>query len=266
MKKNICAACIMAMAALTFAGCSNTSSQANAETTAAETTAEETTAAETTTAEETTAESETDAAVTEAAAETDEDGEIEYYDGSIGRLNPLPTGINLNNLNNCTVNVGFDSSDAYMNGGQLRLRFRVYAYDTYDAVGMNQLQPGDQIMFMGDILYVDSIRERADGTIEINGGEDEGGYDFAPMGGGTYCAKGADDIMYWNYLGDADLPIDQEFVMYDSADLSMKEYTAGSFLITGTDGINYNYDFTPYNTSLSVQNGYVTEIDRAYTP
>lgn len=262
MRKNICAACIMAMAALTLAGCSNTSTQANAETTAAETTAEETTAEETTAAEET-----TEAESTE-AADAAEDEEYEYYDGSIGRLNPIPSGININNLNNCTVNVGFSEGDAYMNGGQLRLRFEVYEYDTYDAVGMNQLRAGDQILLMGDIVYVDSVRERADGTIEVNGGEDGNGYDFVPMGGGTYCAQGPDDIMYWNYLGVADLPVSGDFIMYDSADLNqgMKEYLAGSFLTTGADGINYNYSFTPYGTSLRVENGYVVEIDRAYTP
>ena len=70
--------------------------------------------------------------------------------------------------------------------------------------------------------------------------------------------------MNWYEVGAAILPVSDDFVLTDSADLDAGEvtYSADSFL----HGAVTNYDFTPYNTTVRVAGGQIVEMNRRYIP
>ena len=102
------------------------------------------------------------------------------------------------------------------------------------------------------------------GSISINGGLLENGLDLATDDDGIFYETGFNDMKNWYEIGNAILPVSTEFEYHDFSDLEVGEkvYFSGSFLI----GEVTDYNFTPYNTIVRVENGQVVEMHRAYTP
>lgn len=122
-RKNF-AACALALALLVLAGCSNSASDSKPDTTPQATP---------------TADSGTAAA----------NGKT---------VSPLPSGIDLQHLNDCTVAVSFDKGDAFVDSkGVMQLKVKVYAYDAFDTVDINKLQVGDQITICQQNVKVTSL-------------------------------------------------------------------------------------------------------------
>lgn len=199
----------------------------------------------------------------ESGTETPETDQKEES-GEAKTVTPIPSGINLANLNDVTLHVSFTTKNAYLNGdGALVLDMVVYEHDVYDSVDLSQLAEGDTIVVNGKNVLVKS--KEADGElICINGGESEGGFNLTSSGGGTFCIVGLNDRHSYYEAGNVTIAVDQECVLIDDADLDNpgKTLYAGDLLSLEDDA----YGYTPDNTTVTVAGGKIIEIHRVYTP
>lgn len=232
MKRKRFAACALALALLVLAGCSNSKAGSEPSPTPQNTPA-------------------SDSGTASANAKT---------------VSPLPSGVDLQHLDDCTVAVSFDKGDAYVDGkGAMQLKATVYVYDTFDTVDINQLQVGDQITICQKNVKVTSLERDKNATVLINGGADKGGYTLVSGEASGFYAVGASDAKLYYALGEATIPVSADFTFADSSDLEKgsRTYYAGDFL---TDSAGITYHFVPDNTTITIEGGYVTHMQRVYIP
>lgn len=180
------------------------------------------------------------------------------------RVEPLPSAaLDTENLADGTYAVSFSAADVIDDGGLLKLHFTVYDYALYDAVQISQLAAGDTLVVDGQDMTVETV-EQTDSGVIVNGGLENGGTDLASGDGGTYYISQMDDAKDYQVVGQATLPVSQEFVLTDDADLSNPGQTllAGDLFSLKDD----DQGFTVNNTTLTVENGYVVSAQRVYMP
>lgn len=185
------------------------------------------------------------------------------YDHKLVR--PLPAGIDIDNLEDCTVPAAFTKDDFRWMGGNLRLT--VYSKDLYDAVEVTTLKVGDTLIYCSTPLIINNIAE-VHGGIEINGGLEEGGCTLAPYEGGTYVGRDWDDHATYTKLGTAEVALASDFVIIDCGDFPEDPsvtITEGQKLYLETLKPGHQ-DFFPLNTQVTIQSGLITEIRRHWIP
>ena len=181
-------------------------------------------------------------------------------------VSPLPTTIDMNALDKCTLAVSFEEGDAYVDDeGKMQLDVTVYTYDLYDMVDMANLKEGDTIVIQGNDVAVESLERLESGLVIINGGIDNGGYDLWHDESGVYFEQGYSDVKSYYELGEATIRVSADFEFVDSSDLDQGEvtYYPGDFL---TDAAGIVYHFNPNNTSIVVEDGQIIQMTRIYTP
>ena len=190
--------------------------------------------------------------------------EAEATEGT--KIVPLPTTIDMNALDNCTLAVSFEEGDAYVDDtGAMQLDVTVYTYDLYDMVDISNLKEGDIIVVQGNEVVVETLETLQSGLIFINGGMENGGYDLWHGDSGVYFEHGYNDVKSYYALGEATIRASADFKFVDSSDLDKGEvtYYPGDFL-TSDAGIVYS--FTPNNTSIVVEDGQIIQMTRIFTP
>ena len=200
----------------------------------------------------------------EEAAEETAVEEAEVSEGT--KIMPLPTTIDMNALDNCTLAVSFEEGDAYVDDtGAMQLDVTVYTYDLYDMVDISNLKEGDIIVVQGNEVMVESLETLESGLVFINGGMENGGYDLWHGDSGVYFEHGFNDTKSYYALGEATIKVSADFKFVDSSDLDKGEvtYYPGDFL-TSDAGIVYS--FTPNNTSIVVEDGQIIQMTRIFTP
>ena len=181
-------------------------------------------------------------------------------------ISPLPTTIDMNALDDCTLAVSFGEGDAYVDDtGAMQLKVTVYTYDLYDMVDMAGLKVGDTIMIQGNEVLVESLETLESGLVFINGGMENGGYDLWHGNSGVYFEHGYNDMKSYYPLGEATLRVSEDFKFADSSNPDKGEviYYPGDFL---TENGGIEYQFSPNNTSIVVEGGKVISMTRTYTP
>jgi len=178
---------------------------------------------------------------------------------------PLPSGLDIEDLKDCTVPAAFTSDDFRWMGGNLRMT--VYSKDLYDAVEISRMQVGDTLVYTGEPMVIGSIEE-LHGGIAINGDIDNGGCCLAGYEGGTYVARNWDDHATYTKLGTAEVALADDFVIID----------CGEFPTDPADTIRTGQklyleslkdsrrEFFSLNTLVTIEKGMVTEINRRWIP
>lgn len=178
---------------------------------------------------------------------------------------PLPAGIAVDELQDCTVPAAFKPEDFNWMGGNLRMT--VYNQDLYDVVDISQMQVGDTLIYEGQPMVINKI-DHQNGGIDINGGLDEGGCCLAGNEGGTYVARNWDDHATYTKLGKAEVALSEDFVIIDCGefpDQPSDTIRIGQKLyIENLNG--YKEDFFQLNTRVTIENGMITEINRRWIP
>ena len=196
-----------------------------------------------------------------------EEAEVEEAEATEGtKIVPLPTTIDMNALDNCTLAVSFEEGDAYVDDtGAMQLDVTVYTYDLYDMVDISNLKEGDIIVVQGNEVVVETLETLQSGLVFINGGMENGGYDLWHGDSGVYFEHGYNDVKSYYSLGEATIRVSADFKFVDSSDLDKGEvtYYPGDFL-TSDAGIVYS--FTPNNTSIVVEDGQIIQMTRIFTP
>lgn len=191
------------------------------------------------------------------------------YDGTptAGKtVSPLPSGIDPENLGDCTVEASFEKGDAYVDDtGAMQLRMKIYTYDLYDMVDISMLKVGDKLSFCRQDVEVTSLERDGDGTVVINGGLENGGIELVSNESTAFYARGTDDMKQYYELGEATVPVSPDFEFEDASDLEKgpRTYYPGDFL---TDDAGIDYHFVPGNTMVTIQGGYVVHMERVYNP
>lgn len=181
-------------------------------------------------------------------------------------VSPLPGTIDLTQLDNCTVAVSLEAGDAYLDDtGTMQMKVIVYDYDLYDMVDISLLQVGDTIIIRGEEVLITELERDEEGGVAINGGLDLGGYELRTEENGVFFETGYSDVKSWYTIGEATIPVSPNFEYTDSSDPegSVTVWYAGDFLLEDS-GIEYQ--FTPYNTTITIEDGFVTAMSRVYTP
>ena len=181
-------------------------------------------------------------------------------------ISPLPETLDINSLDNCTVAVSLEKGGAYVNdGGKMVMDVTVYSYELYDMVDIASLKENDVILRKNEEVKVTELERLESGLVRINGGEENGGFDLVSNDSTVYYESGMNDIKAYYELGGITLPVFDEFEYVDESDLDAgaKKYFAGDFL---TDDAGIEYNFSPNNTSIIIENGTIIKMNKTYMP
>lgn len=188
----------------------------------------------------------------------------ENPEASLAKIFPLPD-TTMDNLDNAILSISLEEGDAYVDDtGKMQMDVKIYSYDKYDMADVSMLKVGDIIVSHAGEVEIASIERKDNGSISINGGLDADGFELATGDNGIFYEQGYNDAKIWYEVGLATIRVSVDFMCYDTSDLEKGEvlYYPGSFLT----GEVTDYNFTPYNTSIRVENGQVVEMYRVYIP
>ena len=197
---------------------------------------------------------------------TEEDAMFLIEDSDPNVIYPLPETIDINNLYNCTVPVSFEKGDAYVDDtGKMVMDVMVYSYELYDMVDIASLEVDDIIVRHNEEIKITEIERLESGIVRINGGDDNGGFDLISNDNTVYYEVGMNDVKSYYELGTIILPVSDEFEYIDASDLDAAEkiYYPGDFLVDNTE---LEYNFSPLDTSIVIENGIITKMNKVYTP
>lgn len=197
-----------------------------------------------------------------AKLETTVDAEAEVLDAS-ATIQPLPD-FTMEILDDATVNVSFEQENFYRDAsGRIRMKMQVYSYEKFDLVDISMLKAGDSIFLAGEAITVNMVERNDNGTVLVNGGLDEGGFDLATDDSGIYYVQGYSDMKSWYLIGETEFPVSDDFVFTDSSDLDR-----GTVIYDAEDLFNGvpEHGYQPQNTNIRIENGRVVAMERIYTP
>ena len=181
-------------------------------------------------------------------------------------INPLPETLDINALDNCTVAISLEKGDAKLSdNGKMVMDVTVYSYELYDMVDIASLEENDVIVRKNEEITVTEVERLESGLVRINGGEENGGFDLVSNDSTVYYETGMNDIKAYYELGKVTLPVSDEFEYIDKSDLDTeaKIYYPGDFL---TDDVDIEYNFSPNNTSIVIENGTIIKMHKVYMP
>ena len=180
------------------------------------------------------------------------------------KISPLPDAT-MENLTDAILSVSLAEGDAYVDEtGKMQMDMKIYSYDCYDMVDISNLKVGDTLVKHSGKVQVTSIEQNDAGTVYINGGLDNGGFDLVTDDCGVFYEMGYNDHKNWYQVGEATIRVSADFKGSDCADPELGEVVIypGDFLV---DAVK-NYDFTPYNTTIRIEGGQIVEMNRRYIP
>jgi hypothetical protein len=192
--------------------------------------------------------------------------ETESKEPNVNVISPLPETLDINALDNCTVAISLENGGVYVNdSGKMVMDVTVYSYELYDMVDIASLKENDVILRKNEEVKVTEIERLETGLVRINGGEENGGFDLVSNDSTVYYESGMNDIKAYYELGSVTLPVSDEFEYVDESDLDAdaKKYFAGDFL---KDDAGIEYNFSPNNTSIVIENGTIIKMNKTYMP
>ena len=169
-------------------------------------------------------------------------------------ITPLPD-TTMENLSDAILSISLEEGDVYVDdSGIMQMNLKIYTYDKYDMVDIANLKVGDTVVRHSGEVKVISKEQNEAGTIYINGG-----FDLVTDDCGIFYETGFNDVKDWYEIGEATIRVSADFKGIDNADLEQGEVIIypGDFLI----GAVTNYDFTPYNTTIRVEDGQIVEMN-----
>ena len=179
-----------------------------------------------------------------------------------GVIMPLPATVDVNNLSDCMVAVSFEKEDIVADEA-VQLKVKVWTYDLYDMVDISMLEEGSVIQIRGEDVQVESV-EVTDLGVVINGGLDNGGYELRTDENSVYYEIGYSDVLSYYEVGEATLPVAEDFVFIDSSDLDKGEVSYTMDDLQNNEEIYF--DFNANNTKVVIEEGEIIVMERVYTP
>ena len=182
--------------------------------------------------------------------------------GEVVTVNPLPD-TTMENLADAILSVSLEKGDAYVDDtGKMQMDLQIYSFDKYDMVAVSVLEKGNRIVTHDGEVKIKSMERSAVGAIHINGGVEKGGITMVTDDSGIFYAVDQNGAKIWHAVGEDTIRVSVDFIGYDNIDPELGEVILypGSFLINEVT----NYNFTPYNTTIRVENGQIVEMHRVH--
>ena len=179
-------------------------------------------------------------------------------------IKPMDEATNLEELQDSILPVSFGKEDFVKNeDGTISINVMVHVYDIYDMTHIASLEVGNAILVGGEEVVVETIEQDEIGAILINGGIDNDGITLVTDEDTVYYVFDYNDAKVYHKLGEILLPVSENFVFYDKVDLENQEAT-----FTAEDLLKEEFEFyfTPINTTIRIENGEVVEMTRIFTP
>jgi len=178
---------------------------------------------------------------------------------------PMPPYVELGEITDAMVPAEFTSDDFNWMGGNLTMN--VWIEDIYDVVEVSLMKEGDTLFYDGrEIVIKSSIY--GNGIIVVNGGLEEGGAYLESNGGGTFRGVQFDDHSTYTLLGKTQIPLSENFIIVDCKE----QYEEPSDTIRENQKLyierleGYKRSFNCLNTTVLVEDGFITEINRRWIP
>ena len=190
--------------------------------------------------------------------------ETETTSADASKIHPLPD-TTMDNLSDAVLSVSLDEGDAYVdNTGKMQMDLTIYSYDKFDMVDVSMLKVGDILVTHTGEVEITDLEREDNGTILINGGLNENGMDLITEESGYFYECSYNDTKNWYKLGEATIQMSSDFIYHDTFDLDKGQvlYYPSDFLV----GEITDYQFTPDNTTVRVENGQIVEMNRRYIP
>ena len=112
-------------------------------------------------------------------------------------ITPLPD-TTMENLSDAILSISLDEGDAYVDdSGRMQMDLKIYTYDKYDMVDIANLKVGDTVVRHSGEVKVISKEQNKAGTIYINGGLENGGFDLVTDDCETLYEIGFNDTQNW---------------------------------------------------------------------
>ncbi len=205
------------------------------------------------------------AEVTKGTAETTAETSAAAEQNEVFALNgPLGRHQSPDEFGNAAFAASFTEEDLVkQDDGTFSLTVMIYRYELFSGDDITALKKGDVIWCLGHEVVVDTIETRADGTVIINGGIENGGRYFKTDDGAVYFESGMNDVKSYYEIGENTYTLAENFVLTDSSDLdNPTTYTAEEFFALD-HGLAR---FIKSNTIVKTDNDVITAIERVYIP
>lgn len=179
-------------------------------------------------------------------------------------ITPLPD-TTMEQLTDAILAISLEEGGAYVDdSGKLQMDVKIYTYDKYDMVDISSMNVGDILVTHAGQVEITSLERSESGLLSINGGLEEGGFDLFTDESGIFYEVGFNDAKNWYEAGETTLRVSADFQGYDHSDPDQGEivFYPGDFLIEGV----LDYNFTPYNTTIRLEEGQVVALNRVYMP
>ncbi len=181
-------------------------------------------------------------------------------------ITPLLLTIDFTKLENCIVAISLEKGDFYTDmTGAVMMDATVFLRSMYDLVDVALMKEGDTILRYQEEILISSIERDESGTVLINGGPDEGGLELYTEEDTVYFERGYSDMTTYYELGKISFPVSPDFMYNDASDMDKEAtiFRAEDFL---NDAAGIDYHFNPNNTTIQIEDGYVTSMTRVYIP
>ena len=177
---------------------------------------------------------------------------------SFNTIYPLPATAD---TDNCTMAVALEESGI----GSNTLTVTVYAYDLYDMVDIAALKGGDTIVIRGEEVVIEALEQDSFGGVLINGGPDMDGYLLRTDENTVYYEIGFNDTKSWQPVKELTASVSADFTFTDASDLDKGTVTYSFGDLAAADSQIY-FPLHPSNTTVVIENGVITAMERFYTP
>lgn len=85
----------------------------------------------------------------------------------------------MDNLTDAILSISLEEGDAYVDDtGKMQMDVTICSYDKYDMVDISTLKVGDILVTHAGEVEIASLAREENGTVLINGGLDENGFDL----------------------------------------------------------------------------------------
>lgn len=177
---------------------------------------------------------------------------------------PLPSKVDINNLQNCTIPASFTVDDFRWMGGNLRMV--VYNMDLYDPEAVLGMKVGDTLIYQSRPIPVTSIEE-VGGGIYVNGGLEEGGQWLSRNKDGFFVARIWNDHAVYSELGKTEEALESGFLLIDCGVNPTDPIDTVKLPKQYVESLSEDRSVFNYlNTTVTLKDGMITEIKRSWMP
>lgn len=179
-------------------------------------------------------------------------------------VEPIQSMYDVNDLSNSEFAASFAADDVKTQENQTSIHLTAYDYEQFNASEIENLKVGDTLVIDQKEMKVESVEPQSDSWIQINGGLEQDGCDLYKGEDGLYYEMQLESKRY-QPMTELDLPLTKNFVFMDSSDPDKQgqKYNTEEFLDLLKDDV---YGFYPNNSTVTVENGEITQITRNFIP